>query len=416
MSSLQKNKFTIVLFQAGLGDNETDFIQTINKLTNGFLTTIAYKDINKSTEDSFIDMSKFNCENNTFYGLDINGYLGKSASLMNDFRKQIANLVDTSKRYANKSVLVRTSLGKGVNFNDVYDSIENQRKKLLFIIDSIKSYDIGINIILVGHSQGGLVNLEAAIERPNSIYKLVSISTPYSPVSLANNLVILNFLAKPFKINVYKEMVSDEGASQRFKSCVEKLNSGKYFSNLKDKWNKLNSRPELIVIAGVSGHLSSVTTSVDYFTERDIVTITKKSFDGLVSIAEQTDIKNATFYKLSDRSLPCYGQKNSYADSICYISDGYSFSCNKKCLLSSFSLVSTELSILFDNLWDIIFKGKNFDVFNHPIVADIYNGRFRLNINDTKNQKYYDVYASDYSHMWLRYCNETIGILLSAMM
>lgn len=55
-----------------------------------------------------------------------------------------------------------------------------------------------------------------------------------------------------------------------------------------------------------------------------------------------------------------------------------------------------------------------FNLDSYPVIKDIFNGVNRQPIHDKKNQNYYNIYASDYSHMYIRYCDETLALLLSA--
>lgn len=49
----------------------------------------------------------------------------------------------------------------------------------------------------------------------------------------------------------------------KYKDRVETLGSSNYFKELKDKRNNLSNRPDLIVIAGVSGHMFAMIISLD---------------------------------------------------------------------------------------------------------------------------------------------------------
>lgn len=55
----------------------------------------------------------------------------------------------------------------------------------------------------------------------------------------------------------------------------------------------------------------------------------------------------------------------------------------------------------------------NFNLDDYSIVKDIFNGVNGDPISDSKNQNYYNIYKSDYSHQNLRYCDETISNLIA---
>lgn len=130
MSLINKKKYNIILFQGGLGDNGNGFIKTINLLHQNYLSkTIKI--------DEAIGMENFNVDNNSFYGLDANGYLSKSTSYTTKFNKSISDIVFKAKENANKVLLVRTALANSIDRIEEgalkylgYDSILDQAKKI----------------------------------------------------------------------------------------------------------------------------------------------------------------------------------------------------------------------------------------------------------------------------------------------
>lgn len=418
MSSITiTSKKTIVLFQGGLGDTGGGFQETINRLSNRSSKMI--------DSNVLIDMKSFKVERNEFYGLDTSGYLTKQSSLSMEFNQKIADIITLANNNTNKSILVRTSLSESIGYISKgkidylgFDSIKNQAKKLVYIINAIKNADSSVRIILVGHSQGGLVNLDAATQVPYKIEKMVSISTPYSPVYMAKKLMHINFLASLIKMDVYSMIESDSRMAKRYQTSVEDLGNSEFFDDVKKRWNNLSNRPSLFVVAGVSGHLSTYTPGfsdpLSGFYNPD--TIAKYSFDGLVSASEQTAIDYASIVGLSDPNLGCYNNKE-FLKSPCYFQQGFYMSCKRGCSLSSFNLNNTLLLLGIDALKKTIdgwIKDTKYDfrLNDFDIIQDIYNGVSGDPISNTKNQNYYNVYKSDYSHQNLRYCDETIGFLI----
>ncbi len=408
VKSIITKKPTVVLYQGGLADEGYGFIGTVNKVVNKNTNKhVAYSDANKSSDDTMIDMSNFDVQTNCFYGLDNNGYYGKSAILMSEFRNQIANIV-TLLKDTNKTVHVRTRLSFVLGTKDPFDTIDNQKKKLIFIIDALKAYQMEIEVVLIGHSQGGLVNLATAVERSSSISRMISISTPYSPVGIAKELMNIAFLGSLIGKNIYTMLQEDKQTAARYKASVENLASNTFFKAVKDKWNKLTNRPSLTVIAGVSGHLR---TTVSYFDGTS--STMKQSFDGLVNIEEQLSINFAEKISLSDKNLPCYAA-NDYSKPVCYMQDGFYMSCKKNCTLSSFSMTDTLLNVGMKALWDWL-NGKNIDFMKYPVVVSIFDGVSRKNLEYSQYRNYYNIYASDYSHQFIRYCDETIALISSKL-
>lgn len=416
MCSINIKKYKIMLFQGGLGDGGTGFKNTIELLHKNYSSrTIIINDA--------IDMKNFNVNNNSFYGLGADGYLSKSNSDMTKFNQIISDIVSTAKRNANKVLLTRTALDLSIskiNNGELsylsFDSILNQAKKLKFIVESIKNCDEEVEVILVGHSQGGLVNLEVATQIPTLINDMISISTPYGPVNLAKKLINVNVLTKIFGTDLYEVIQDKPGTAKKYKECVEILAKSDYFDDVKGRWNKLSNRPNLTVISSVSGHLFKVIPGYcDYNGVYIPNSIYKYPFDGLVSIGEQTDIENAKIVGITDRSLECYNSKQFMCGN-CYYQYGTYKTCYKNCCLPSFNLESallvTGLQVLEDLIDSWIHNDKmEFELTNYPIINDIINGIYDEAIEDPNNAQYYNVYKSNYSHGNVIKCNETISYI-----
>lgn len=417
-SIITSNYKTIVLFQGGLGDTGWGFLETIEKL--------ASKSSKMINSNIFIDMKSFDIKDNEFYGLNSSGYLTKQSSLAMKFNENIAKIVSLSNNNFFKAILVRTSLSESIDYIEKgklnylgFDSVKDQATKLEYVIKAIKAIDSSIRIILVGHSQGGLVNLEVATRIPQYIHKMVSISTPYSPVSMAKKLINLNCLASIFKTNIYQMLESNPKLATKYQERVEDLGTNKLYNEIKSKWENLSYRPQLIVIAGVSGLLTTlIPGTIDPYTGfQGPDTYIKYPFDGLVSISEQQAINHATILGFSDKNLGCYNDKG-FMESPCYYQSGFYLSCKKTCCLSSFDLNLSLLKIGIQALGDLIsswVKGTEFkfNLDDYDIIKDIYNGVNGDPISNPNNKNFYNVYKSEYSHQNLRYCDETIANLIT---
>ena len=406
MSSVISNKkYKIALFQGGLADNGYGFNKTMNLLQNASNNFLKYS--------SRIDMTHFNPEQNCFYG-NVSGYYTKSAQATNDFKALIANIVAYAEANEGKTILVGTYLNRGFKTNHDLDSIENQKTKLVYIIDEIKKYS-NVELSLVGHSQGGLVNLEAAIDRSSKIKRLISISTPYAPVYLGEKLIFLDFFFKIGGETAYSLFCNDPKNIPAYKACVEKLCSSSYYSDLKSRWNNLSSRPPLTVITGTAGHLSTFIPGVynEYCYNPD--TFMKESFDGLVKFSEQANIQNATFIHLADNNLPCYAEKG-FAKNMCYYQQGLYSSCKKNCNLSSISFSGTVIDVLFDLIGNAI-NGKDIHNFaNYNVAVAIFAGLEKdLTKVPSGYMNYYNIYSNDYNHDFIRYNSDTISHLLALL-
>lgn len=412
IKNVNSKKYTVVLFQGGLGDHGEGFNYTIDLLKSKTTGVIKY--------NTTLQMHDYDVIKEEFYNYGKDGYLTKASNIVATITSQIAEIVNLSLNNPNKAILVKTSLDESVYSYDKnkketkylgFDSIENQSIKLIYLINKIKSLSNKIRLILVGHSQGGLVNLETACKVPGKIEKLLSISTPYSPVLMANKLICIATIVNIFGQNVYNFVAPSPELAPKYKDRVETLGSSNYFKELKDRWNNLSSRPDLIVIEGVSGHLFEMIINPDPTCGN---TLMKKPFDGLVGVGEQTEIEHCTKHVLTDRNLPCY-ITGTFKDTTCYLQQGFYISCKAKCTLSNFDLTSTIIRTGLDLLWNLMTGDSNaFNLDSYPVIKDIFNGVNRQPIYDKNNQNYYNIYASDYSHMYIRYCDETLALLLSA--
>ncbi len=404
MSSITTKKYKIVLFQSGLAEPKGALTKMINLISEASKNFLKYPTI--------VDMSHFNPQENCFYRKD-SGYYGKSTKALNEFKLLIADIVSYAKQNAGKTILVETYLNRGFNLEHNVDSIDNQKIKLEFIVDEIKKYP-GVYLSLVGHSQGGLVNLETAIERNFKINQLVSISTPYSPVYLGKKLIFLDFFFKIGGQSAYDMFVEKEYVSY-YKSCVEQLCSKDYYDTLKNKWNNLSLRPKLTVITGTAGHLYNYSPGISTPLVYNPDTITKESFDGLVRFYEQANIEHADFIHLTDKNLSCYSEQK-YAQLRCYYQNGFILTCKKKCSLSSVSVGSTIIDALFDVI-DQVLKGTNINELAELKVVQAIHAGLKRNKDALPSgyDEYYNIYANDYNHNYIRYNKETIAYLLALL-
>lgn len=383
-SIISTKKYKITLFQVCLDEGPSQFDKTMNSLSNASSNFLKY--------GTRIDMSYFNPANNCFYG-KMNGYYDKSTETTNNFKVLISNIVACAKENEGKTIMVSTYLNSGFMTSHNLDSIENQKLKLIYIIDEFKKYP-NVELNLVGHSQGGLVNLEAAIERNTKINKVVSISTPYGPVYLGEKLIFLDFFFKLGGETAYKLFYENEKNVQAYKNCVEVLCSGSYFENLKNDWNNLTIRPQLTVITGTAGLLYKFEPGMSSGQAYLPTSIFKNPFDGLVKFSEQTSIKHTNFIHLADPNLTCYKEK-AFAQETCYCQSGNYFSCRRKCSLSSISFSGTVIDALFDLIENAL-TGKKIDELANYKVAVAINAGLKNNVDNVPKgyEQYYNIYSN----------------------
>lgn len=110
-----------------------------------------------------------------------------------------------------------------------------------------------------------------------------------------------------------------------------------------------------------------------------------------------------------------------FMNEVCSYEQGNYYTCKRNCCLEEFSIKNSLSKITLDALngavsnW--ITNGEfTYNFLDNSIINDIRNGIGRKEISNIENKSYYDIYASDYSHMYLRNCDETIGLILSIIL
>ena len=409
---IQDTTCRIALFQGGLYDNGQSLQRTINTLYNN--NTSKFIKV-----DEVFNMRYFNPITMTFGSDNSSANFGEFLS-QSDFDERIDNIVNTARFVANegKITLIRTCLNYVYNTDIAFDSIENQKNKLKYIINAFKKYD-NVEIYLVGQSQGGLVNLETGIDLYYKVDKIISISTPYAPVYLASILSNFDFLVSLF---------AEKGAENYYKECVNTLSSQEYFTNLKNRWNSLTSRPELTAIVGTGCRIRYINgeSILDSFAAGTFETFETEGFDGLVRVSEQCDINHASFVHLIKNTVPCYAECQ-YANTYCFSADN-----NEKLCDSSCELVTLHLFDFFSKLLESIFESINsavadgevnpdgtpkihweiplLDMFSRIGKAGVYLPEDDFE-EEVQYRDYEIVYKSPYNHGFIRYCPETISSL-----
>lgn len=381
----------IVLFQNGLGTTLGDgFNQTIKNIINYSKKDAAPLIIDNTSESLTINinMSNFNPTSGAF----------ATTADQNLFNSKISRIYELANANLGKSLLVETYLADIFGTSIEYDSIENQKVKLIKIIDALHAKG-NVEIFLVGHSQGGLVNLEAAIDRNSKISRMISISTPYAPVDFARVFYLLLMVLSPL-LSSKQEI--------EYKNRVEALASEEYYNQLKTKWTNLSSKPTLTVITGAAGTFSS---------EEDPDKCEENAFDGLVKVDEQKSINYASFINFIDEESPCYDEwrVRALGGINSYTCDG---KCNSSCKLEKVGVVEAAVDAVkpfIDEYIESLHSGSTPDLSykNSPIYKAIELG---LNNDSISNcpagyEKYYRIAAYKYNHGHIRYNDKTTKAL-----
>lgn len=254
---------------------------------------------------------------------------------------------------------------------------------------------------------------------PTKINQLISISTPYSPVLVAN---AASWIAALFAYGGgdFYELLEKKD-SQNYNNSVLTLANPTFFSKLKSKWNKLSGRPPLTVIAGVSGHLM---TSV--YTPSLVLEINKRyPFDTLVLGSEQVNIKYEDIEILHEPNVNCVSVSKNFKYPCCStISFPHHHNC--KCALPCFDISYALVKTIQDAI-DQLNKNdaNNNDSFedqvkeafkNNPIVIAFKEALEHKPCSNEQYKQYYDILNGRFSHLNIVDQYETTGILLSKIM
>ncbi|MDE5617302.1 MAG: GPI inositol-deacylase [Ureaplasma sp.] len=392
---------SIVIYQHGIGGSEDDLYETIRRLvqSNTFR--------NQAYLDDFVNMNDFNVSTKKF---NSNSEKEKAENILDEIVRRIEET-------PTKNIHFRTRLG---GFR-CYDSIDNQVEKLIYIIKYLVDVKkVNKKIVLVGHSQGGLVNIKTAIALEGYIDQLISISTPYDPVDMGASLLTLYNIAKFFNIPGVEKILTQSDVDmddpnqqaliKEIKTGAEVLTNRNYFKKIHEDWKNAKNKPKLHVISGTAGtYRKSIVVpssglgsslSPSYGTDLELtVKYLKTPFDGIVMTSEQYNIEYDTYHPLCDISLPCI--KNGT-----YKFKSYCGECYLGCPLSSFDLEDTVIDAFFTGLSNWI-KGKGFQIdakaddLTRALVAGMNRSEYSGNYTNV-----YRILKNSHSHMWLRY-NET---------
>ncbi len=155
------------------------------------------------------------------------------------------------------NVLVKVSFT-----NDKTGTVDDQTEELFHIIHRLKEFYPSKKIITVGHSKGGVVSMNCAIEHHGLIDKLISVGTPYTTTIFEHicNFVVLivektlndelSLIARNETINDVYKVFAKFIIEQTLKKVVDNfLNIYVLKDNLKQKWNTLDNKPQFTPIA-----------------------------------------------------------------------------------------------------------------------------------------------------------------------
>lgn len=293
-------------------------------------------------------------------------------------------LINFAKRNPGKNIHVVTVLSGKSSVDPVYLQV----KRLKFILNYLKlERKITNPLILVGHSQGGIVNMETSLTHHFMIERIISISTPYSQVTAARDF--LSLVPARIAKNVVKGLAPDLKDGYKYVDSIVYLGSTDHYDQMRESWDKIKDvRPKLHVIGGISGLIESYVANL--FPKTVQVT------DGLVTLFEQCQIDYDTIHSFIPEELKCVldGSEQYLKDCI---------NCKRKCHFSTISIRNIVTKLEFNFV-------VNRTEVEHFIVMANHGIKGEPN-TEGYYQELYDIFANDYSHASIRYYEGTIKLI-----
>ena len=414
MSSINQKKYRIALFVGGLAYDGEFFETAINKMVDfDSNSVIKYQNT--------IDMKNYDIETNKFLSASGNQLIESTAEYV-QISSQISSIVNLAKLNENKVILVKTKLdtfpyeaNNGQVKYKKYDLIDNQALKIKKIIDIINIFGADVEIALVGHSQGGLVNLKASTLAPHKIKEIISISTPYGRSAFASILSDIEFIINIFNGSLVEGIANvdkNDIEYTNYNTSIDQMSSNTYLNNLKNAWLNLETRPRLTVIAGISIHMM---TSQYYNVLFFPIEVNKRyPFDGLVFGKEQVDIAEADVYVLHNDGVDCYETSNHFNNYCCAETNlVHQHDCD--CALPCFDISDVLFQSTIDLIKNLIHRGTNFSLADLPIVKAIIEGINGVPCSNERYRQYYELMGGNYSHKNIINQDDTVALILGIL-
>ncbi|CCV63929.1 hypothetical protein BN85403520 [Alteracholeplasma palmae J233] len=239
------------------------------------------------TEDSIISMLSYLSDSNIFFaGFDEN----KNSHMVNLNKQNIDKTtvlgrvydINTSSPYkeshitdiSKHTIIVFESSRKastGPN-NDVYEEFNYLASKVIYDIKKLNG-NILPKVNLIGHSRGGITNLQYALDHPDLVHSVFSFGTPY-------------FGSETLRLG--KEL----GVGEASKSMYQDINDTEKIEKYYNRWNDNYHRKYYKINVHALGGYSSLNSLVDLFVSSDYL------IEELMSRLQETLQKNLDKEKL----------------------------------------------------------------------------------------------------------------------
>lgn len=225
------------------------------------------------------------------------------------FKNETAE-IDIQNRLLRISKLAGKTKGKYILINPrlcgrhVDATIELQVSRLMYCIRYLKrDLKTRARIVLIGHSQGGVVNLLTAVRSKGMVDQIISINSPYSevqPVKDAFTMIRLLHLGDEAFRNYFRQIIRGKITDKQTKNLIENAKvylTPNYLERLKKNFYKTKDRPRLSLVVSTCGVYN------------DSLLGWRRSYDGFIPVSSQMDVKYDDVTFLREHVLPC--EKNS---------------------------------------------------------------------------------------------------------
>ena len=274
-----------------------------------------------------------------------------------DFFDLIDDIVSYCSLHNDKNVIIRTRLC-GVN-TATPDSIYYQKERLNYIIQSLESnVNFSRDIVLIGHSQGGIVSLESSINHNTTVKKVITISTPFGASEGAKLFMFIYYIGRIFSEEITNNIIShvyNVTDTTQLVQSINALSDNSYFNDetnmtgLIQRFNALSVKPQVYNLGGISGLADIFPFNSLFGGDYDDV----NGFDGLVFGIEMVKLANTTKYFILPSDIPTLPCINNNPNQGNYLKGCKN--CNNNCLLKQnyINLIQLIINSLDDLIADL---------------------------------------------------------------
>lgn len=281
-----KTSKPIIIFTHGYVDSEKAFEKMTSFLVENYPSMIEYP---------FINLDNLHMPAGDSIKMSFADELSEI-----QFHKTVKKFAKFALKYSKKSILLRLRLcGK-----DYAASVEEQALRLVYLIRHLYILSPDRPLVLVGHSQGGLVNLLASSYLDAMVDQVISINTPYRNVQAISEFFAL-YKRSDRASDALRKFLSNsvpnltEESEEKLTAAGIRFTNNKMSNEIKERFSNLTYPPRLDVICSISGIFNG-----SVFNWR-------RAYDGFITVYEMQDVDYDERHILSEKTLPCIKEERT---------------------------------------------------------------------------------------------------------